>query len=67
MIKKELLIKRFIYNNEETTGGEANNIGEFFIDGEFFCYSLEDKIRRNQKSLEKTILILVSIMKTLWS
>ena len=45
MIKKELLIKRYIYNDSKTTGGEENNIGDFFIDGEFFCYSLEDKIR----------------------
>ena len=42
---KELKIKRYIYNDSETTGGQANNIGDFFIDGEFFCYTLEDKIR----------------------
>lgn len=41
----ELLIKRYIYNDSKITGGEANNIGDFFIDGEFFCYSLEDEIR----------------------
>jgi hypothetical protein len=41
----ELLIKRYIYNDSKTTGGEANNIGDFFIDGVFFCYSLEDEIR----------------------
>jgi hypothetical protein len=45
MKKMELLIKRYIYNDSKTTGGEANNIGDFFIDGVFFCYSLEDQIR----------------------
>ena len=44
-MKIELNIKRYIYNDSKTTGGEANNIGDFFIDGEFFCYSLEDEIR----------------------
>jgi len=47
----ELLIKRYIYNDEQTTGGEANNIGDFFIDGKFFCYSLEDQIRFEGKKV----------------
>ena len=41
----ELEIIRHTFNNSEVTGGEENNIGDFFIDGEFFCYTLEDKIR----------------------
>ena len=45
MKKFELNIKRYIYNDSKTTGGEANNIGDFFIEGAFFCYSLEDEIR----------------------
>jgi len=51
MRKLELNIKRYIYNDSETTGGEANNIGDFFIDGKFFCYSLEDQIRYNDKKV----------------
>ena len=47
----ELLIKRYIYNDSKTTGGEANNIGDFFIDGVFFCYSLEDQIRYSDKKV----------------
>jgi len=47
----ELLIKRYIYNDSETTGGEANNIGDFFIDGVFFGYSLEDQIRYSDKKV----------------
>ena len=51
MKKIELNIKRYIFNDSETTGGEANNIGDFFIDGEFFCYSLEDQIRYDDKKV----------------
>lgn len=51
MKKLELKIKRYIYNDSETTGGEANNIGDFFIDGKFFCYSLEDQIRYSDKKV----------------
>ena len=47
----ELRIKRYIYNDSKTTGGEANNIGDFFIDGTFFCYSLEDQIRYSDKKV----------------
>ena len=51
MRKFELNIKRYIYNDSKTTGGEANNIGDFFIEGKFFCYSLEDKIRYDDKKV----------------
>lgn len=51
MKKLELNIKRYIFNDSKTTGGEANNIGDFFIDGVFFCYSLEDQIRFSDKKV----------------
>lgn len=41
----ELEIVRHTFNDSKATGGEENNIGDFYIDGQFFCYSLEDKIR----------------------
>jgi hypothetical protein len=45
MKKLNLKIVRHTYNNSEATGGQENTIGDFYIDGEFFCYSLEDRIR----------------------
>ena len=51
MKKFELNIKRYIFNDSKTTGGEANNIGDFFIEGVFFCYSLEDQIRYSDKKV----------------
>ena len=51
MSKLELTIKRYIYNDSKTTGGEANNIGDFFINGKFFCYSLEDEVRFSDKKV----------------
>lgn len=37
----ELLLQRKIYNSERA----RNIIGELFVNGEFFCYTLEDEIR----------------------
>ena len=51
MKELNLNIKRYIFNDSKTTGGEANNIGDFFIDGELFCYSLEDEIRYEGKKV----------------
>jgi len=36
-------IVRYIYNIE----GDRNCIGDVYLDGEFFCFSLEDEIRPN--------------------
>jgi len=34
-----------IYRHTPNTDGDRNNIGDLHIDGEFFCYTLEDEIR----------------------
>lgn len=37
----KLYVERCYYNTE----GDRNIIGKLYIDGEFFCYTLEDEIR----------------------
>ena len=34
-----------LYRHTPNTEGYRNNIGDLHIDGEFFCYTLEDEIR----------------------
>jgi hypothetical protein len=34
-----------IYRHTPNIEGDRNNIGDLHIDGEFFCYTLEDEIR----------------------
>lgn len=53
----ELLLQRKIYNvgTHGDTDNPDNVIGELFLDGEFFCYTLEDRIRsQNEKVYGKT-------------
>ena len=44
MKRLELNIKRYIANTEREDG-ENNIIGDLLINGEFFCYVLEDQLR----------------------
>tara|TARA_R110001606_G_scaffold374612_5_gene532488 strand:+ start:1233 stop:1703 length:471 start_codon:yes stop_codon:yes gene_type:complete len=41
----ELSLKRHDMNDSDATGGESNIMGDFYIEKEFFCYTLEDQLR----------------------
>jgi hypothetical protein len=43
----QLEVKRFEY-------GDSWTIGRFYIDGEYFCYTLEDKVREGPKVPKET-------------
>lgn len=46
MKRLDLKIIRHTYNDSKSlNGAEANNIGDFYINNNWFCYSLEDEIR----------------------
>lgn len=47
----EFNIDRYIFNSAQFTG-VGNCIGDFSIDGKWFCYSLEDVIQRKGEKIE---------------
>ena len=50
-MKATLRVKRYIYNLEP----ERNVIGDMYLNGEFFCYTLEDEVRaKGEKVYGKT-------------